>query len=271
MRTERWESSLTRPSCVLSLTGPSAPPSRGEVHVWLARDAVPPDGIEALLDQAERERVARYAAAADRTRFTVGCFLLRVAAGRYLGVPAEAIMVDRGCPNCGRPHGKPRYVAPAAARGLEVSVSHSGRVVAVAFARAPVGVDIEEFDRTLIPWDLTSLILSPDEQEEYYAVDRDPFRRFLVYWTRKEAATKAVGLGLSVPLDRVIVSAPEAPPVLHTWPVAEAPSSVNLRDLRLGPRVVGALALVGSLERLVLIDAASALALPLASTHGSET
>ena len=55
--------------------------------------------------------------------------------------PAD-ISFDRTCRECGRPHGKPVLRHGA----LEFSVAHSGDLVAVAVATAPVGVDVEQLD-----------------------------------------------------------------------------------------------------------------------------
>jgi 4'-phosphopantetheinyl transferase len=226
------------------------PPDEGEAHVWLAWDARPPDGLEEILDADELERAAAYRRPEDRARFLVGCGLVRAVVARYAGVPPEAVALDRSCPDCGRPHGKPRLRKPQEP-ALELSVSHSGALVAVAFARSPVGVDVEELDERLTA-DVSRVTLSAGEREELERANGARPRRFLVYWTRKEAVSKAVGLGLRLPPDEVVVSAPEARPELRSWPLEEDPRSVSLRDLELGPGFVGALAVAGKLERVVV-------------------
>jgi 4'-phosphopantetheinyl transferase len=40
---------------------------------------------------------------------------------------------------------------------------------------------------------------------------------FLRYWTRKEAVLKATGDGLRVPMDELVVSAPEEAAELRSW------------------------------------------------------
>ena len=240
----------------LPLTIPALPPSIGDAHVWLARDTALADRVEVLLDPGEQARASRYARKADRARFLVGCALLRLAASRYLGVPLGAIALDRGCPHCGQPHGKPRYVAPAAACALEASVSHSGRFVVAAFARSPIGIDVEELGSSTGLPGLVRLALSRKEQKDYAAVAADPLRRFLVYWTRKEALTKALGLGLRLPFNQVTVTAPEARPELCSWPLDHPPESIVLRDLRLEENTIAALAIAGPLKRLTVVNVA---------------
>ena len=50
------------------------------------------------------------------------------------------VPVERTCPDCGRPHGRPRLDLPGAP---QLSVSHSGLLVVVAAHDGPVGVDVQ--------------------------------------------------------------------------------------------------------------------------------
>lgn len=94
-----------------------------------------------LLDDRERVRIIRCAGEADRARMLLGAALLRRVVGALLGVRADALTVDRTCSGCGGWHGRPTVPGT----DLDVSVSHSGRVVAVATLAGGgrVGVDVE--------------------------------------------------------------------------------------------------------------------------------
>jgi 4'-phosphopantetheinyl transferase len=98
-------------------------------------------GLLDLLDDRERQRFDRTVGEADRARFLLGAALLRTVAGSMLGIPAEAVTVDRACRDCGRWHGRPTLPGT----GLEMSVSHSGEVVTLAALTGGgrVGVDVE--------------------------------------------------------------------------------------------------------------------------------
>lgn len=98
-------------------------------------------GLLALLDERERYRVRRSVGEADRARMMLGAALLRAAAGAHLGVPAAGLRVDRSCTDCGGWHGRPTLPGT----GLDVSVSHSGKVVTMAILTGcgRVGVDVE--------------------------------------------------------------------------------------------------------------------------------
>jgi len=213
------------PAAVTGWTAAAAPPPLppGACQVWWARPARARDRHLLLLDDAERERRARLRHAADRDRFTVGCALLRSLLGRLTGVAPALVEVDRTCPDCDRPHGKP---TPRDAANLDCSVSHGGDLVVVAVARGVrIGVDVEEIrpdgdvdlvaSRALAPAELASLA-------GMSAADRR--RGFYTYWTRKEAVLKAMGAGLRVAPDQVTVS-----------PLVEPPRVLGFADCALTP------------------------------------
>jgi 4'-phosphopantetheinyl transferase len=106
-------------------------------------------GLLDLLDDRERNRVGRCAGEADRGRMLLGAALLRAAAGAQLGVQASALTVDRTCAGCGDWHGRPTIPGT----DLDVSVSHSGNVVAVAtlMGGGRVGVDVERVRDRPVP------------------------------------------------------------------------------------------------------------------------
>ncbi|MCW3841905.1 hypothetical protein ONA70_17540 [Micromonospora yasonensis] len=106
-------------------------------------------GLLDVLDHHERQRAASTVAEADRARFLLGAALLRTVAGAMLDLPAEAVTVDRACSHCGRWHGRPTLPGTS----LEMSVSHSGTVVAVAAlpGGGRVGVDVERTGDRPVP------------------------------------------------------------------------------------------------------------------------
>lgn len=81
--------------------------------------------------------------------------------------------------------------------GLNLSISHSGDIAAVAIAPLPVGIDVEADDRVRDWLALADLIFAPEECAQLRSVEesrrRDVFHR---YWTLKEAIGKRNGTGL---------------------------------------------------------------------------
>jgi 4'-phosphopantetheinyl transferase len=220
----------------------------GTAGVWWARrqDAAP--RLAGLLDDTERQRWAAYRRDADRARFLVGCALAKTVVAACTGQRPAQVSFDRVCRQCGKPHGKPAVRGG----GPELSVSHSGDLVAVALATAPVGVDVEQLDgraRELGDGDpaaLGRIVLAEEERAALAAIEPEGrARAFLVAWTRKEAVTKARGDGLRVPFGEVVVAADLAAPRVTAWPYPQDPRSVSLFDLDPGPGYVAALAVIG--------------------------
>lgn len=87
-------------------------------------------------------------------------------------------------------HGKP-YIPG----GVHFSLSHSGELCALAVCGAPVGLDAEK----IAPVRRAAARALTDEEREF--METDPERRFAYLWTRKEAALKCTGAGLSKPMN----------------------------------------------------------------------
>lgn len=168
---------------------------------WASLSAIRPQHV-LLLSPVERGRRDTLRARADRDRFTLGAALLRLAVADQTGTPPDAVPVDRTCPDCTRPHGRPRI----SGSDVHVSVSHSGGYVAVAVTRAgPVGIDVEQI--TALEYEpLLRQVLAPAEAGMVRSV-----RDFFVYWARKESALKATGDGLTRSMTELVVSSPDAP------------------------------------------------------------
>lgn len=240
---------------------PSGPEGQ-TAHVWWGRRRDASPRLARLLDQAERQRWASYRRDEDRERFLVGCALAKMAIAACVGLRPEQVSFDRTCRHCGEPHGKPTVRDI----DLEHSVAHSGDVVAVAVARAPVGVDVERLEGRARrpgggdPEALARMVLSDTERAALAAVQpsgRD--RAFLVAWTRKEAVTKAMGDGLRTRFGDVVVTAAGGAPRLVAWPYPLAPESVSLHDLDTEPGYVGALAVIGRCDTVRTRDGSALL------------
>lgn len=215
-------------------------PRAGEVHVFtldLGADlAVPGDG--GVLSEAELERAGRFRRPADRARAVAARRALRVLLGEYADVAPGSLLFSAG------PSGKPALAdGPAAAPHF--NVAHSGRLVLLAFARAPVGVDVEEVRGGVDFGALARRFFSKAEGAALAAA-AEPERAALFFriWTRKEAYLKALGHGLSSPLDAFTTTGPHGSPL----EVLKAPGEADafLSDLAPGEGYAGA---VATLER----------------------
>ena len=251
------------------LAGPGPLPD-GTADVWWARRQDASARHAGLLDETEQQRWAAYRRDEDRERFLVGCALAKTALAAYTGQRPADVRFDRTCGECGKPHGKPALAhgQPGAGGDLQHSVAHSGDLVVVAVARAPVGVDVEQLDgrahplgRDGDPKALARLVLADAERTALAAVKLSGrARRFLVAWTRKEAVTKATGDGLRASFSDIVVAADAGPPRLVSWPYLQAPESVSLHDLEVQAGYVAALAVIGRCEVVRVRDGSALLA-----------
>lgn len=164
------------------------------VHVWRARLDISDDRLEAmasLLSPDEHTRAARFRFNRHRRRYVAARGRLRLILGRYLDRAPEAIAFQYG------PQGKPWLPS------LEFNVSHTGDVALYAVTRERrVGIDVEAA-RALADADrIVDRFFSAREVEAYRALSSAKrARAFVTCWTRKEAFIKAIGEGLSHPLD----------------------------------------------------------------------
>jgi 4'-phosphopantetheinyl transferase len=153
---------------------------------------------EACLSHAERQRARRFRFERDRRRFVAGRARLRELLGARLGVQPAAVELAYGS------NGKPRL----ARGGWHFSVSHCDEVALFAFsAGSEIGVDIEAIRAVQEADAIAAQCFSRREYAAYSSLEsRDKPLGFLECWTRKEAFVKALGEGLSMPLDRFDVS-----------------------------------------------------------------
>src|SRR5256886_7924492 len=105
-------------------------------------------------------------------------------------------------------HGKPALAPRFAASDLRFNVSHCDDLAVYAFSHGcEVGIDVEAVRVMGDADDLAARFFSRREHGAYRALHpRDKPLGFFQCWTRKEAFIKALGDGLSYPLDRFDVS-----------------------------------------------------------------
>ena len=170
----------------------------GDVHAWYAhtQDVThEPARVDRLLDwlsAAERIRYDRFYNDRDRHMFLLGRVMARALVGRATGRRPSAWPWREG------PHGRPEIDEPGAT--LHFNIAHSAGLVVCALAEGrEVGVDVEDLERRPKDRAIVRRYCSPAEAGDVEA-QPDWHRRFLTYWTLKEAYLKARGLGVSVHL-----------------------------------------------------------------------
>jgi 4'-phosphopantetheinyl transferase len=130
---------------------------------------------------------------------------------------------------------------------LAFNLSHSQQVALFAFCReTAVGVDVEQIRPMPDGEEIAARFFSADDNARFLAVP--PAQRDLAFfncWTRKEAFIKAIGEGLSHPLDLFDVTLQPGEParILRLHGRAELAARWSLTHLEPAPGFVGALAL----------------------------
>jgi 4'-phosphopantetheinyl transferase len=227
----------------------------GQVHVWRASLAATPGELAAhlaVLSDEERSRAGRFHFDVHRNRFVAGRGIQRQVLARYLGADPAALRYRLA------EHGKPSLDHPHADSGVRFNVSNSGDglLVAVSLGRE-LGVDLEAVlpvsDRDAV----ARRFFSAPENEVYDTIAHDARDlAFFTCWTRKEAYIKALGEGLTMPLDCFDVTLRPGEParLLCTRGRPDEAGRWTLREIDPGPGWLGALAVEGADWELRLFD-----------------
>lgn len=234
-----------------------------DVHVWILRtgasDAVAAK-FEPVLVSDERDRAARFRFDHLRQSFVITRGALRCLLGRYLGLDPASIRFNYGS------KGKPALAATA---GIEFNMTHSGGLAAFAFTvGCQIGVDLEQIRPLTETQDIANRFFCSEEAAEIMSLPpSERERAFFCCWTRKEAYIKAIGDGLSAPLDefRVTLQPNEPAQFIHLAHDTNAAKAWTLHDLCLASDYAAALAYRDrqrSLSVFPIVDPAEFIGIP---------
>jgi 4'-phosphopantetheinyl transferase len=222
--------------------------------VWLASLDLGAEAVERLarlLSDEDQERAARFHFRRDAIRFVVSRAALRMILGECLGVEPREVGFSYD------PRGKPELAVPFDRAGLRFNVSHSASLGLYAVTgQRRVGVDIERL--RALP-DLEAIAERTFSLHERQALRQLPpaqrHEGFFNCWTRKEAYVKAIGEGLSHPLERFTVSlAPGASARLeHVEGDPGEAGRWTLEALAPDPGYAAAIAIEGQPSRLICL------------------
>ncbi|MGE0415788.1 MAG: 4'-phosphopantetheinyl transferase superfamily protein [Acetobacteraceae bacterium] len=178
----------------------------GTAHLWwLETDELSAADLarwQASLDPEERARAARFVQPADTRQFIAAHALLRGMLCHFAGLAAPLWRFVT------ESHGKPALHPAHGMSDLAFNISHTRGAVACGLTlRHAIGVDIEDrfrpgshvhlADAYFAPAEVATLRAAPAAEQEDL---------FFVFWTLKESYIKAVGKGLSLPLDQFAFS-----------------------------------------------------------------
>jgi 4'-phosphopantetheinyl transferase len=188
--------------------------SRGALHLWASNLDHPGHRIEAaerLLSPDERDKANRFCIDRDRRRYMISRATLRILLGSYLERPPHALCFVYG------EQGKPALADQAEACAFNLSHASELAVFAI-HDGGPIGIDIEHVRDFPDAEMIAQRFFAPAETQTIQSLPEVAKREaFFACWTRKEAYIKALGGGLSLPLDAFAVSCAPHLPARIEW------------------------------------------------------
>jgi 4'-phosphopantetheinyl transferase len=219
-----------------------------EAHIWRADlkfNECFKSSFLKLLSPDEKSRAHKFRFIKDSMNFIIARGILRSLIGKYLEInPAE---VSFRYSEFGKPDIADNHF-------LQFNISHSQNIALFAFTKKlNVGVDVEFVNPDIEVKDIAAKFFSPNEVSNLFALpEKKHTLGFFNCWTRKEAFIKAVGEGLSFPLNKFEVSLEPDEPVklLATdWEPKDV-SKWSIYSISPAANFVGGLAIEGVVEKI---------------------
>lgn len=148
----------------------------------------------ALLSSDEQGRASAYRQPDKTLAYTLAHAFLRLALAKYTGLAPEKLEISHG-----------KFTKPSLYGSMvDFSLSYTYGTVAIGLVnKANIGVDIETLHAHA---DLPAIARAYFREDERYRFDADQTPLgFYQVWTRKESYLKALGKGLSEPIDHFSV------------------------------------------------------------------
>lgn len=220
----------------------------GDLDLWCARIEAIDEGIAAALSEEERRRGERFRHPRARLEFVRTRGWLRHVLARYLQAPPDQLQFGYG------PQGKPRLANGVDGEALCFNVAHSHglALLAVAWNRL-VGVDVEQISAERDLPGLARRYFSANENAELRGLPAAQVSRgFFLAWTRKEAFIKALGSGMSFPLDAFDVALTPGKPAALLAVRSEQTTAREwaMVDIDLGTEFAAAAVIAGAIRQV---------------------
>jgi 4'-phosphopantetheinyl transferase len=151
---------------------------------------------DACLDQAEKDRAARFKDSRHGQLWSGYRAALRIALGARLGLRPNLVPLRLD------PHGKPCLCPPF--DSLHFNLSHCDEMALIALSEnGPIGIDLESRDRAQGLLECEAGFCHPQEIARLPEEGSQRAMSLLEIWTAKEACLKAIGTGLLTPPEQV--------------------------------------------------------------------
>lgn len=164
------------------------------------------DKLMSVISIEKRKRIDRFHRYEDALRTLIGDILVRCLLCKRLGIKNRELIFGVN------EYGKPFLVNDT---NIQYNISHSGKWVVCSIDNLPVGIDIEQIKP--INMGIAERFFSKEEIKSLMGkdiVERENY--FYDLWTLKESYIKAIGKGLSLPLDSFTIRIEENNITVHT-------------------------------------------------------
>jgi 4'-phosphopantetheinyl transferase len=168
------------------------------IHIWainLAQSEISNQKLRTFLSKEERLKANSFYQKRDKDHYVVGRAMLKILLSQYAARLISQIEIKKA------EDGKP-YIEDSILRFNKTSSGHFGLI-----ALSPeneLGIDIEQTNELADLSALTANVFSEEERERHDSLTLSQRKDFFyTVWTQKEALLKAMGIGLSFPLQQV--------------------------------------------------------------------
>jgi len=233
MNTEKTEWANTVPDGMIS---------PNEVHVWHFCQEETNSQIETLKDILSPDELGRsqkFHFEKDRKRFILFRAMLRRILSSYLGKNPQQVQFNYTS------FGKPFLAIDSENDNISFNLSHSGEIALYAITRnQKIGIDVEQVRDHTDVMAIAKRFFSPGEIGQMEkANEKNRTQLFFRYWVRKEAFVKALGKGVSFPMERLDVSLlNKFSPIIQLMAENNETACINVQDLFPGDGYVAAIA-----------------------------
>ena len=216
--------------------------SSNKVHIWRYYPEETNSQMETLQDTLSADELARsekFHFEKDRKKFILTRGILRKLLGCYLNKNPQQIRFDYTS------FGKPFLAIDSENSNISFNLTHSGEIVLYAIScNQELGIDVEQVrDHTDVMAIAKRFFSQREIGQMEKANEKNRTQLFFRYWTRKEAFVKALGKGVSFPMERLDVSL-----INKFLPIIKLPAEnnetayLNVKDLFPGDGYVAAIA-----------------------------
>lgn len=181
------------------------------VDLWLF--SIDPDDYDEnnflpILSSEEQEKAKKFHFPIDQKKYMISHGMMRQLISSYISCHPGEIRYHVNA------FGKPELITPS--NTIHFNLSHSEKLGALAISTSPIGTDIEHIKSLEDYVALTRHFLSAQESKYFERLSNaEQHLAFYRAWTRKEAYIKAIGMGLSYPVEQVTISLDEQPQILE--------------------------------------------------------